>query len=157
MGKSSDLPTTVPSHAFCPPGSLRVGDQPFALVPEWVIDPDNSDPAFRVDSLLLRYGNTSGQRMPSRRLLAVRLRRSVDAVDRAVRQLVENGLVRIEFHRGGRPHATTAPLSAGVATDPLPTPHRRHRRRGSMSRPVGPRFCRWSHTWGSWASPAGAA
>ena len=85
MSHPSDLSTTVPSDDFSGPGSLWVEEQPFALVPEWVIDLDVSDAAFRVYSLLLRYGNTSGQRMPSRKLLAVRLHRSVDAVDRAVR------------------------------------------------------------------------
>jgi len=63
MSYSSDRSTTVPSDDFSGPGSLRVEDQPFALVPEWVIDADVSDAAFRVYSLLLRYGNTSGQRM----------------------------------------------------------------------------------------------
>ena len=106
MSYSSDLSTTVPSDDFFGPGSLRVEDQPFALVPEWVIDTDVSDAAFRVYSLLLRYGNTSGQRMPSRKLLAVRLHRSVDAVDRAVRELADTGLVRIEHRRAGRRNLT---------------------------------------------------
>ena len=106
MSYSSDLSTTLPSDDFHPPGSLRVEDQPFALVPEWVIDTDISDAAFRVYSLLLRYGNTSGQRMPSRKLLAVRLHRSVDAVDRAVRELADTGLVRIEHRRDGRRNLT---------------------------------------------------
>ena len=106
MSHPSDLSTTVPSDDYSPPGSLRVEDQPFALVPEWVIDLDVSDAAFRVYSLLLRYGNTSGQRMPSRKLLAVRLHRSVDAIDRAVRELVDTGLVRIEHRRAGRRNLT---------------------------------------------------
>ena len=106
MSHSSDRSTTVPSDDFHPPGSLRVEDQPFALVPEWVIDTDVSDAAFRVYSLLLRYGNTSGQRMPSRKLLAVRLHRSVDAVDRAVRELADTGLVRIEHRRASRRNLT---------------------------------------------------
>ncbi len=106
MSQFSDQTTTVPSDDFSGPGSLHVEDQPFALVPEWVIDTDISDAAFRVYSLLLRYGNTSGQRMPSRKLLAVRLHRSVDAVDRAVRELADTGLVRIEHRRDGRRNLT---------------------------------------------------
>jgi hypothetical protein len=106
MSQFSDQTTTVPSDDFSGPGSLRVEDQPFALVPEWVIDTDVSDAAFRVYSLLLRYGNTSGQRMPSRKLLAVRLHRSVDAVVRAVRELADTGLVRIEHRRAGRRNLT---------------------------------------------------
>ena len=106
MSHPSDLSTTVPSDDYSPPGSLWVEEQPFAIVPEWVIDLDASDAAFRVYSLLLRYGNTSGQRMPSRKLLAVRLHRSVDAIDRAVRELVDTGLVRIEHRRDGRRNLT---------------------------------------------------
>ena len=53
--------TSVPANEFSPPGSLRIEDQPFAVVPEWVIDTEISDAAFRVYSLLLRFGNTSGQ------------------------------------------------------------------------------------------------
>jgi hypothetical protein len=106
MSQFSDESTTVPSDDFSGPGSLRVEDPPFALVPEWVIDADISDAAFRVYSLLLRYGNTSGQRMPSRKLLAVRLHRSVDAVDRAVRELADTGLLRVEHRRAGRRNLT---------------------------------------------------
>ena len=115
MSHSSDLSTTVPSDDFSPPGSLRVEDQPFALVPEWVIDTDISDAAFRVYSLLLRYGNTSGQRMPCRKLLAVRLHRSVDAIDRAVRELADTGL---------RPHRAP-PGRTAEPHQPLPPHHHR--------------------------------
>ena len=131
MSQFSDESTTVPSGDFSGPGSLRVEDPPFALVPEWVIDTDISDTAFRVYSLLLRYGNTSGQRMPSRKLLAVRLHRSVDAVDRAVRELVDHGLLRVEHRRAGRRNLTnryhltttdpTGPRSTGGRTS-APTP-----------------------------------
>ena len=38
MSQFSDLSTTVPSDDYSGPGSLRVEEQPFALVPEWVID-----------------------------------------------------------------------------------------------------------------------
>ncbi|MGA7688793.1 MAG: helix-turn-helix domain-containing protein [Jiangellales bacterium] len=131
MSQFSDESTTVPSEDFSGPGSLRVEDQPFALVPEWVIDTDISDAAFRVYSLLLRYGNTSGQRMPSRKLLAVRLHRSVDAVDRAVRELVGAGLLRVEHRRAGRRnltnryHLTTADPQrsrSGATRRTAPTP-----------------------------------
>ena len=46
-------------------GSLTVEDTPFAIVPEWVITIPITDAAFRVYALLLRYGGTSGCRMPS--------------------------------------------------------------------------------------------
>ncbi len=82
-------------------GTLFVEEPRFAIVPEWVIDAAVTDAAFRLYSLLLRYGNGSGTRMPSRATLARRLRRSVDAVDRAMRQLSESGIVRIEHRRCG--------------------------------------------------------
>jgi hypothetical protein len=44
----------------------------FAVVPEWVIDAEISDGAFRLYSLLLCYGNSSVCRTPSRALLARR-------------------------------------------------------------------------------------
>lgn len=82
-------------------GTLFVEEQRFAIVPEWVIDAPVSDGAFRLYSLLLRYGNSSGCRMPSRPTLARRLRRSVDAVDRSMRALTEAGIVRVEHRRSG--------------------------------------------------------
>jgi hypothetical protein len=74
-----------PTHTTLPAAGTLVVEEPrFAIVPEWVIDAALSDGAFRLYSLLLRYGNGSGSRMPSRQTLARRLRRSVDAVDRAM-------------------------------------------------------------------------
>lgn len=76
---------------------LTVEGPRFAMVPEWVIDADIGDCAFRLYAVLLRYGNTSGTRMPSRSTLARRLhKRSVDTVDRAMRELVALGAVRVE-------------------------------------------------------------
>lgn len=83
-------------------GSLVVEDQSFAIVGEWVITAEISDAAFRVYSMLLRFGGTSGCRMPSRALLGRRLHRSVDSVDRALRELVSAGIVRIEHRHDGR-------------------------------------------------------
>jgi DNA-binding transcriptional MocR family regulator len=85
---------------------LVVQPQRFAIVPEWVLDLDIPDAALRLYALLLRYGGTSGARMPSRRLLAERMRRSVDSVDRAMRDLATAGLVRVERRRRGRENLT---------------------------------------------------
>jgi len=82
-------------------GSLTVEDTPFAIVPEWVITTPITDAAFRVYALLLRYGGTSGCRMPSRALLARRLGKSVDTIDRALRELAGADIVRIEHRRDG--------------------------------------------------------
>src|SRR5690242_1743199 len=96
------------------PGAESVGaaaslvvERRFAVVPEWVIDADISDAAFRLYSVLLRYGHTSGSRMPSRATLARRLRkRSPDSVDRAMKELVALGAVVVERRRRGRQNLT---------------------------------------------------
>ena len=85
-------------------GSLVVEDGGFAIVADWVIHAEISDAAFRVYSLLLRFGGSSGNRMPSRALLARRLHRSVDSIDRALRELVNHGFVRAEHRRDGKQH-----------------------------------------------------
>lgn len=115
-------------------GSLVVEDQRFAIVPEWVITAEISDAAFRVYSMLLRFGGSSGCRMPSRALLGRRLHRSVDSIDRALRELSSAGMVRIERRRSGkqflsnRYHVrTSAPASkppearGGRTSAPTPT------------------------------------
>ncbi|WP_432561769.1 helix-turn-helix domain-containing protein [Kineococcus sp. SYSU DK003] len=86
--------------------SLVVNQPRFALVPEWVIDAKIPDSSFRLYSLLLRYGATSGNRMPSRATLARRLQRSVDAVDRAMKGLVDAGIVTVERRRNGAQNLT---------------------------------------------------
>jgi hypothetical protein len=81
------------------PGSL-VLEQRFAVVPEWVIDAEISDCAYRLYSVLLRYGQTSGQRMPARATLAGRLHKtSKDTVDRALKELEGIGAVVVERRR----------------------------------------------------------
>jgi hypothetical protein len=81
----------------------------FAIVPEWLLDGDISDAAVRLYAVLLRYGQSSGSRMPSRASLARRLRkRSTDSVDRAMKELVGIGAVRIEHRYAGAQRLTNA-------------------------------------------------
>src|SRR3954454_20151075 len=81
---------------------VLVLEQHFAIVPEWVLDADISDAALRLYAVLLRYGQTSGNRMPGRRLLASRLhKRSRDSVDRALKELVGIGAVVVQHRRQG--------------------------------------------------------
>lgn len=83
---------------------LDVEDR-FAIVPEWLLDADVSDAAVRLYAVLLRFGQTSGARMPSRSTLALRMRKkSTDSVDRAMRELVDLGavVVRHRFDGGQR-------------------------------------------------------
>ena len=82
-------------------------EQRFAILPEWIIDAPISDCAFRLYAVLLRYGQTSGRRMPGRALLARRLHKSSkDTVDRALRELVGIGAVVVERRRAGRQNLT---------------------------------------------------
>jgi hypothetical protein len=81
-------------------------EQRFAVVPEWMLDANVSDAAFRLYAVLARYGNTSGDRMPGRALLARRLRKSVDTVDRALRELTAAGELEIERRQDGNRHLT---------------------------------------------------
>src|SRR5215218_4230246 len=83
-------------------GGVLVLEQHFAIVPEWVLDAEISDAALRLYAVLLRYGQTSGHRMPGRRLLASRLhKRSRDSVDRALKELVGIGAVVVQHRRQG--------------------------------------------------------
>lgn len=84
-----------------------VVEERFAIVPEWLLDADVGDGAVRLYAVLLRYGNSSGARMPGRATLARRLRKkSTDTVDRAMRELVAVGAVRVEHRYAGRPRLT---------------------------------------------------
>lgn len=84
-------------------------EERFAVVPEWLLDADISDCAVRLYAVLLRYGQVSGARMPSRATLARRLRKkSTDTVDRAMRELVDLGAVVVTPRWSGRERLTNA-------------------------------------------------
>ena len=84
----------MPELEDAPP--LDVEDR-FAIVPQWLLDADISDAAVRLYAVLLRFGQTSGARMPARSTLAARMRKkSTDTIDRAMRELVELGAVVVQ-------------------------------------------------------------
>ena len=86
-----------------------VVEERFAIVPEWLLDAEIGDAAVRLYAVLLRYGQSSGARMPSRATLARRLRkRSTDSVDRAMKELVGIGAVRVEHRYDGAQRLTNA-------------------------------------------------
>lgn len=92
----------------------------FAMVPEWILDAAISDCAVRLYAVLLRYGQSSGARMPARSTLAGRLhKRSTDTVDRAMRELVAAGAVQVEPRFAGRERLTN--LYRVRTTRPVPT------------------------------------
>ena len=58
--------------------------------------------------MLLRYGNTTGHRMPSRATLAARLhKKSTDTIDRALRELEALGALAVEHRATGTGRALT--------------------------------------------------
>jgi hypothetical protein len=68
----------------------------FAVIPEWVLDLPVSSAAIRVYCCLRRYAdNKTGECYPSRKALAMRSRCSIATVDRCVRELVDNGAIRV--------------------------------------------------------------
>lgn len=76
--------------------SGRVFGYTFGRVPTWLLDAEVSDRAVRLFAVLTRYADQETQDFPGRRALAERLRCSVDSIDRALRELVAAGAVRIE-------------------------------------------------------------
>src|SRR6185312_15867735 len=91
----------VTNDAAADAASLELQER-FAIVLEWLLDADVSDTAIRLYAVLVRYGQSSGARMPGRATLARRLRKkSVDTIDRAMRELVNVGTVSIEHRYAG--------------------------------------------------------
>ncbi len=114
----------------------------FAIVPEWLLDADICDAAIRLYAVLLRYGQSSGARMPGRATLARRLhKKSTDSVDRAMHELEQIGAVQVEHrYAGGQRLTNLYHLKAtrrsglgrrGVAADLRP-PRRCRRRAASV-------------------------
>jgi hypothetical protein len=72
---------------------------PYSIVPQWITRADISDRAVRLFALLARHADRDHKAFPSRSTLATALRTSVDSVDRACRELVSLGAVRVEGRR----------------------------------------------------------
>jgi hypothetical protein len=101
------------------------------------LDAAISDAAVRLYAVLLRFGQTSGARMPARSTLARRMhKKSTDTVDRAMRELVELGAVVIQHRfdggqrltnkylvRTSRPRDTPSDPSRGGRTDAATPTH----------------------------------
>jgi|SRR5450631_1480769 len=101
---------------------LDVEDR-FAIVPEWLLDATVSDAAMRLYAVLLRFGQTSGARMPARSTLARRMhKKSTYTVDRAMRELVELGC-----RRRAAPVRRRATAAQQISGPHLPTPRQRIR------------------------------
>jgi hypothetical protein len=72
-------------------------DLRFAIVPEWVVDAQLSDKAFRLYTILAVHADfNSGHSTPGRKLLAERMGCSIDTVDRAKKELVRVGALTVK-------------------------------------------------------------
>lgn len=73
------------------------GGNKFSQVPEWVLDADISDGAFRLYAALLRYAKQSTKEaFPARSTLAKRLRKNPKSIDRYIRELTEVGALKVQ-------------------------------------------------------------
>ena len=79
-----------------------MGGNKFSQIPEWIIDANISDGAFRLYAVLLRYADQkTGKAFPSRETLAERLKKTPKSVSRYTQELVEAGAVKLTV-RGNR-------------------------------------------------------
>ena len=73
------------------------GGNKFSQIPEWVIDADISDGAFRLYAVLMRYAdNKTGKAFPSLDTLAERLRKNEKSVRRYAKELSDKGVILIQ-------------------------------------------------------------
>lgn len=79
--------------------TLRFGldaDLRFTIIPEWVLwHPTLSANAVRLYGTLRRFADGNGVAWPSRRVLADRIGKSLDTVDRCLSELIDAGAVRV--------------------------------------------------------------
>ncbi|WP_313816375.1 helix-turn-helix domain-containing protein [Citricoccus sp.] len=69
----------------------------FSQIPEWVLDAEISDGAFRLYAALARYADQrTGKAFPSRTTLAKRINKKLSSVDRYLKELQAIGAVTVE-------------------------------------------------------------
>lgn len=77
-------------------GDAIASDMYFAIIPEWVLNLPVSANAIRVYCVLRRFAdNQTGECFPSRKTVAMRARLSVSTLDRAVKELCDNGALTV--------------------------------------------------------------
>lgn len=80
--------------------SARVGiDNYFVQVPDWITDSSVSDGAYRLYAVLTTYARQGGSCYASRGTLAKRLGKSDKAVDRYMKELVSERMVKVQRRR----------------------------------------------------------
>jgi len=85
-----------PLHPPVKPLTL-VRDDPFSLIPDWVLAARPSSKAIHIYALLARYADPHyGHAYPSRKALAEATHLSLDSIDRAVKELVRIKAIEVE-------------------------------------------------------------
>lgn len=107
--------------------SGQVYKEPFAQIPEWLLDADVSDRAIRVFCVLQRHADRDGRAFPGRKRLSKRCRCSTASIDRALNELRATGAVISENVFEGDaivgnnywlwPATPSSPVSRGSVTD----------------------------------------
>lgn len=77
---------------------MSLHSEPFAQIPERLLDADVSDRAVRLWCVLHRHADTGGRAWPGRPKLAERIRCGVSSLDRALAELEGTGLLVVEPH-----------------------------------------------------------
>lgn len=77
---------------------MTLHSEPFAQIPERLLDADVSDRAIRLWCVLHRHADTGGRAWPGRPKLAERIRCGVSSLDRALAELEGTGLLVVEPH-----------------------------------------------------------
>lgn len=98
----------------------------FVIVPEWVLMLPISATALRVYCVIRKHADAkTGECFPSRKTIAAKARCSVASVDRCVKELVENGALKVR-RRKNKTGDWTSNLYTLVAQSPNsspPSPH----------------------------------
>ncbi len=100
----------------------RLHHEPYAQLPERLLDADVSDRAIRLWCILDRHANSDGRAWPGRPKLAQRLRCGVSSLDRALAELVDSGLVLVEPQYRGDGSRTSNSYWLWPATPPVGVP-----------------------------------
>lgn len=77
---------------------MTLHSEPFAQIPERLLDADVSDRAIRLWCVLHRHADKGGRAWPGRPKLAERIRCGVSSLDRALLELESTGLLVVEPH-----------------------------------------------------------
>lgn len=103
--------------------AARLGaDNRFSIIPHWVIFSGISSGAIHLYAVLAKYAdNDTGQAFPARSRLASDLGKSVDTIDRAAKELVQVGALRVTQRKRKGSKENYSNLYTLITANPNPT------------------------------------